>query len=1112
MAGNRTQVDELVDPVAINQISALKTESKSLREEMILLLETSIKLNATLGGSTAATFEKNLKASDDATSKLIANSNKQIQVEEKKVAAQEAAYNKYLVLLSKQQAERDKADAKEIAAAEKKAAKLQAIAEKANAEALRKANVQFPAGPNGNSSPITSEPANPTAPYQPIITGNEDMAIKATKSTEAIQAENIALAEQTEVLAGLSTAQRANLELLLALQIERTENATELKALNVEDAISGERAIFLTQRQLELKIAIQQTTLALSQQTKQMLAEDTSGAQMQARLDELRIAIGNLSEAELANVEIGGVWLAEAERLDIAIKSLRASTGDATKNVGAYTTATAIADKVSAQFMRQLVRMAAQFLLITVIIGGITWLYEYIKGLDMFTGRLDMNKQSWEAWTAVVKDANKAAGDGLAKLEVLNKAAQDNNLTEKERIAAAEKMKELWPDKLKGLDDEAIMNGKVKKSIDEVTASIEKQALAEAALSRIAVEEGKILDARSEIDKQNYAKVAALRRVKGDISSTGSGDFANNDAQAGETVAQQKQDVLDRVNKANADSKAVIAVAQNNIKVLEDNAGLGALAGAAEGKPKKTGAVKDTANTDLLEFNRIKLEESKKINKAVLDNEDNSYDTRMVALDKYLQDSRALIKNSEAIIDADTSLRVQQRINMKLELANKSKDIDKEAALEKHKLDNDELDRHRKLITDLVNVQKEGQQDQLEDLSQGAIVAAQRLQDNRDKLVNAKNLEYSQGKITEKQYNRDLLAINDEYNIQRLSQELTVQKAILAIQEATRDREIATATARGATPEELATIKSDAGKGITGTNNKIASISGQLSNAKSKQSIDETKDPKDAAAEKRKQLQDALGDAKELISDVASLTDGIYDAQISKLQKIGEKINENAEIEKAAVNRSLDTQTNKARAMAIIDAETASKQKAIQTQIAEEKTKQARADKIAAIAEIILNTAIGVSKTVGELGVFGIPTSSLVIALGALQLAKVAATPIPQFAKGTGTGAHRGGLAIIGEKGIEGVHEPGKPTYYSPGVATLVNLPRGTKITPNHMLPETPKWTQTRTDNSDVVGALGRVEKAVSKQQQSKPGKYSGWLREQRQSEAWANYSQNHFR
>jgi hypothetical protein len=162
------------------------------------------------------------------------------------------------------------------------------------------------------------------------------MAISATKSAEAIQVETVAMAEQAEVLAGLSAAQRANLELLLTLQAERAENAAELKALNIEDVASGERAVFLTQRQLELKIAIQQTNLALSQQTKQMLAEDTSGVQMQARLDELRVAIGNLSKAELENVEIGGVWLAEAEKLDLAIKELRDSTGDTTKHVGDY--------------------------------------------------------------------------------------------------------------------------------------------------------------------------------------------------------------------------------------------------------------------------------------------------------------------------------------------------------------------------------------------------------------------------------------------------------------------------------------------------------------------------------------------------------------------------------------------------------------------------------------------------------------------------------------------------------------------------------------------------------------------------------------------------------
>ena len=62
--------------------------------------------------------------------------------------------------------------------------------------------------------------------------------------------------------------------------------------------------------------------------------------------------------------------------------------------------------------------------------------------------------------------------------------------------------------------------------------------------------------------------------------------------------------------------------------------------------------------------------------------------------------------------------------------------------------------------------------------------------------------------------------------------------------------------------------------------------------------------------------------------------------------------------------------------------------------------KQAIAEKMSAIASAIMNTATAVTKTIGQLGFLGIPMSSIVAGLGAVQVATIAAQPIPQFADG----------------------------------------------------------------------------------------------------------------
>jgi len=79
-------------------------------------------------------------------------------------------------------------------------------------------------------------------------------------------------------------------------------------------------------------------------------------------------------------------------------------------------------------------------------------------------------------------------------------------------------------------------------------------------------------------------------------------------------------------------------------------------------------------------------------------------------------------------------------------------------------------------------------------------------------------------------------------------------------------------------------------------------------------------------------------------------------------------------------------------------------QEKLDKQVADKKAKLQRkaaiAEKMSAIASAIMNTATAVTKTIGQLGFLGIPMSSIVAGLGAVQVATIAAQPIPQFADG----------------------------------------------------------------------------------------------------------------
>ena len=110
-------------------------------------------------------------------------------------------------------------------------------------------------------------------------------------------------------------------------------------------------------------------------------------------------------------------------------------------------------------------------------------------------------------------------------------------------------------------------------------------------------------------------------------------------------------------------------------------------------------------------------------------------------------------------------------------------------------------------------------------------------------------------------------------------------------------------------------------------------------------------------------------------------------------------------------------------------------------------------DKAQSLFNIAINTAVAVTKTVAQLGpILAAPLIPFIIGLGLAQAAVVAATPIPQFYKGTDSAP--GGGAIVGEKGSELMVGPDGSIGLTPNTATLMDIQKGTKIYPSDVTQE----------------------------------------------------------
>lgn len=109
-----------------------------------------------------------------------------------------------------------------------------------------------------------------------------------------------------------------------------------------------------------------------------------------------------------------------------------------------------------------------------------------------------------------------------------------------------------------------------------------------------------------------------------------------------------------------------------------------------------------------------------------------------------------------------------------------------------------------------------------------------------------------------------------------------------------------------------------------------------------------------------------------------------------------------------------------------------------------------RADQLAAVAKVIFETAAIVAKWASNPVTAGL--AALTLANQAAQIGFIMAQPVPEFAEGTKGKPFKGGRAMVGEKGVEKVVTASGKVYFTPPTATLVDLPSGSQVIPNHAL------------------------------------------------------------
>lgn len=206
--------------------------------------------------------------------------------------------------------------------------------------------------------------------------------------------------------------------------------------------------------------------------------------------------------------------------------------------------------------------------------------------------------------------------------------------------------------------------------------------------------------------------------------------------------------------------------------------------------------------------------------------------------------------------------------------------------------------------------------------------------------------------------------------------------------------------------------------------------------------LDNAKSTIDAIAQLYWNLYSAIGEILSIASD----------KERDKLNQDLKNLDEKTKREIDSVNATTANKLEKEAKILDIETKAAAKRELIEQRQRQLDLQKARFDKAANVASIISGTALAVINTLKDpkliaLGL-NIPLAATIGALGAVQLARAIAAPLPAFKYGTDDAP--GGPVVVGDGGKkELVIEPSGKSYKTPATPTIMDIPKHSVILPD---------------------------------------------------------------
>lgn len=658
---------------------------------------------------------------------------------------------------------------------------------------------------------------------------------------------------------------------------------------------------------------------------------------------------------------------------------------------------------------------------------GVTLLTVYGKDIINFlSGKTKALEEADKAQKKYLETLNnideterKNAHEEIARLNILTTIMSDNNQTMQTRLNAIDELQKKYPQRFSDLSREELLEGKVGDAVKKTTEALLNRAAATAAEKKFAAASEQVYDLtvaqRKAQEGLNNATIQYNTLLESSKKSPTNQYVQNAALMAGRAVVTAKK-ALDEINvslqKAETDQKQFLTDAQSNaakvgdILIKDTQKSRDKAAASADKAAERARKASERASDKA-------AREAKEAAQKEHDRKVKEYEDALNLLEIYQRD------NNE-----DEVTYQWKRYDLAEKFRNKwlKDDVEYQDKLSKHQQEASE--KIQKIKQDEFNNLQDQRRKDADALLKAEIDAEDAkvalYEKNATIQVNALKNQYINGKISKEEYEKEITAIELRFGLQRLKIQLQVAKAKLSLS--------------GLSPEQIAQFKKD----IQTIESAIVDAEIKIKNASGASNAAKTLEKIIAIQQQGAQILGDIGDA-------------IFSREMANLDAKEKKSTAYWDGEKKRIEDSGLTAIEKEKELKRVETLRANEQKQIAKDKITAERKRAALQKGIDIASITTATALAVIKAYTEGDPYTkIPRAILAGAVGAAQLAKAIATPLPQYAKGRDGGAAE--MAIVGEAGTELLIKRDGTASLTPNRATITHLEAGEKVIPHNKL------------------------------------------------------------